>query len=105
MGLTDLVFIGIKGHALALDRATGHEVWRTKLKGGDFVNVVLQGHDLLATADGEVFCLDPATGHVRWNNELKGLGFGLITVAVSGSSQAPAAREKQRQDETSVGVG
>ena len=38
-----MVFIGIKGTVLALDRATGQEVWRSKLKGASFVNVILDG--------------------------------------------------------------
>jgi outer membrane protein assembly factor BamB len=55
----NLIFIGIKGTVVALDRATGSEVWRSELKGKDFVNVVLQDGDLYATTKGEVFCLDP----------------------------------------------
>jgi hypothetical protein len=52
-------------------RSTGAEVWRTDLKGSDFVNVALQDGDLYATAKGELFCLDPATGTIRWRNPLK----------------------------------
>ena len=39
-----IVFVGVKGKAIALDRASGQEVWRTELKGGAFVNLVLDGH-------------------------------------------------------------
>ena len=41
MKTSDLVFIGIKGSVVALDRATGQQVWATHLKGSDFVNVVV----------------------------------------------------------------
>jgi outer membrane protein assembly factor BamB len=96
-----MVFIGIKGTVLALDRATGQEVWRTPLK-GDFVNVVLVDGDLYATASGELFCLDPATGHIRWQNGLKGLGRGLITIATAGNQQVLVRREKQQLDEAAA---
>ena len=48
MAQTTKVFIGIKGTVLALDRATGQGMWRSKLKGAEFVNVVLQDGDLFA---------------------------------------------------------
>ena len=34
MKTSDLVFIGIKGSVIALDRATGQQVWATHLKIG-----------------------------------------------------------------------
>ena len=46
-----LLVIGIAGTVIALDRSTGQEVWRTKLK-GDFVNVSLQSSDVYATGIG-----------------------------------------------------
>ena len=52
---------------LALDRATGAEVWRTKLprvrlRMSDFVGLAQDGDAVFATHSGEVFCLDAATG-------------------------------------------
>jgi hypothetical protein len=102
MSQTNLIFIGIKGTALALDRATGQEVWRTKLKGADFANVVLLDGDLFATADGELFCLEASTGRIRWQNPLKGLGLGLVTIAAPDSRQAVLMREKQRRDQAAA---
>ncbi len=99
MAQTSLIFIGIAGSVLALDRASGEEVWRASLKGADFVNVVLDGGDLYATAKGELFCLDPATGRIRWQNPLKGLGRGLITMAANGSQQTVVMGEKRQNDE------
>ena len=93
------IVIGMSGCAIALDRATGQEIWRTKLKGGDFVNVAFVGEDLLATAHGELFCLDPATGKIRWKNALKGLGWGLITIAAPGGGQSVVASKKKSDDD------
>ena len=93
-----LLYIGVKGKALALDRATGAEVWRTELKGGDFVNVALVDGDLYASSRGELFCLDSATGNVRWHNPLKGLGLGLISIATPGG-QAVLMQEQRRREQ------
>jgi outer membrane protein assembly factor BamB len=92
------VYIGIGGTVLALDRTTGQEVWRNKLKMSDFVSVVLRDGDLYATAAGEIYCLDPATGVVRWHNQLKGLGRGLVTIATAEGGQVATMREKRQRD-------
>ena len=105
MSHNDLLFIGIKGTVLALDRATGREMWRTALKGAAFVNLVIQNDDLYAAAEGELYCLDPAGGQIRWHNRLKGLGYGLISIAQSGDQQWAVARENLRQKEQAVIAG
>jgi len=99
--MLSMLFIGIRGTVVALDRATGQEVWRTPLK-GDFVNVVLLDGVLYATASGELFCLEPASGHIRWHNELKGLGRGLVTIATAGGQQVLPMRERQQQEEAAA---
>jgi outer membrane protein assembly factor BamB len=102
MKTSDLVFIGIKGSVVALNRATGGQVWATHLRGSGFVNVVLQNEAVLASCDGEMFCLDPLTGNARWHNPLTGFGMGLATIATElnpGSGNAPVLAEKRRRDE------
>ena len=102
MKTSDLVFIGIKGSVVALDRATGQQVWATRLKGTDFVNVVLEKEVLLASCCGEIFCLNPLTGNGLWHNPLKGFGTGLATIANEnnpGSGNAPVLAEKCRRDQ------
>ena len=94
--LANVIYLGIRGYVLALDRRTGSEIWRTPLKGYDFVNLTLDGPDLFATAYGEIFCLDPTTGHVKWNNRLRGMGYGLICIA-SANSQTVMAQESRRR--------
>jgi len=102
MKTSDLVFIGIRGSVIALNRATGEQVWATRLKGSDFVNVVVEDEAILASCAGEVFCLEPLTGTALWHNPLKGLGTGLATLAsvhnVGGGNTAVLA-EKRRRDE------
>jgi hypothetical protein len=96
------VFIGSKGSVIALNRFTGQQVWATRLKGADFVNVVLQNEVLLASCCGEIFCLNPLTGQGLWHNPLRGFGRGLATIATEhtqGRSLAPVLAEKPRRDE------
>ena len=92
-----MIHIGIHGHVLALDRTTGVEIWRTKLK-GDVVNLALEEGDLYATTSGEIYCLDPATGQIRWHNLLKGLGRGLVTIATSSDQQTLVIQQKAQDD-------
>ena len=102
MKSSELVFVGIKGSVVALNRATGQQVWVTHLKGRDFVNVTIQQGMLLASCSGEIFCLDPPTGKALWHNPLKGFGTGLATIAPehsAGSDNAPVLAEKRRRDE------
>ena len=37
----EAVYVGIRGTVLALDSSNGTEMWRSDLKQGDFVNVVV----------------------------------------------------------------
>ena len=102
MKAAQLVFIGIKGSVVALNRATGEQVWATRLKGSDFVNVHLQDGAVLASCCGEIFCLDPLTGVGLWQNPLKGFGTGLATIATEqnpGDGNALVLAEKRRRDD------
>lgn len=87
----ELLYVGIKHTVLALDRATGAEVWRTKLEKirlrvNDFVGLSLDGDDLFATCGGELFCLDAKTGAVKWHNPLRKLGVGVVSVLPASSA-------------------
>jgi outer membrane protein assembly factor BamB len=100
-----LVYVGIGGNVVALDEATGTEVWLAELRGNDYVSVLWDGVALLASCDGEVWRLEPRTGAEIWHNGLKGLGRGLASLATTrqstarGTADADAAQhhiERQR---------
>lgn len=81
--IEQLVFVGLNGYALALDRDTGEIVWSNdKMKGG-YVTLLLDGDRLIASTNGYIFCLDTLTGAIRWQNPLKGYGMGAPTALVS----------------------
>ena len=71
MATLNYVFWGVHGSVVALDKTTGAQVWGTKLKGWDFVNLIWTENELYATTKGEIFCLDSGTGQVLWHNPLK----------------------------------
>src|SRR5262249_33812698 len=95
----NLVHVGIKGTVVGLDRSSGYEVWRTPLKGGQFVNISLDGNVLFAATRGEVFALDATTGQILWNNPMKGLGLGLATFNGNGRG---AEAEKLLRDQAAA---
>lgn len=102
MKTSDLVFIGIKGSVVALNRATGEQVWATHLKGSDFVNLVVQNETVFASCYGEIFRLDALTGTGLWHNPLKGFGTGLATIVTErnlGSGNTPVLADKRRRDQ------
>jgi outer membrane protein assembly factor BamB len=101
MKTSELIYVGIEGSVVALNRNTGQQVWATHLKGYDFVNVMVEDDKIFATAQGEVFCLDPATGDGLWHNRLKGFGIGLATIATGNGQGGPTVvmADKRRRDQ------
>ncbi len=99
--IQNTVYAGIKGTVIAMDRSTGTELWRARLTGSGFVNLTLDGNQLIATTRGEIFCLDSASGAMLWTSDLPGMGQGIITVVTSQSPNSPTgpSRELIRQNE------
>ncbi len=92
----DMLFAGIRGHVVGLDKATGHERWRTRLKGSEFVHVVTDGAMLYASARGEIFALAPVTGSILWRNPMKGLGYGLAGLLASAEADGSSSAVLER---------
>jgi len=101
MTASKVIYLGVKGCAMALDSASGQQLWTTSLKGSDFVNIVLEGGNLYATTRGEIFCLDPNSGSILWHNPLTGFGLGLVSIAGEGIAQNSSIlpEEKRRRDQ------
>ena len=90
------LYIGLGGHVVAIDRATGAELWRTKLRSSSFVTISVEADAIYAGANGELYCVDPATGSIRWHNRLRGLGMSVVAFGgSSGTSTAAAAAAAQ----------
>ena len=110
-----IVYVGLKATVVALDRRTGAEVWRTKLKGGvgrssSFVTLYRDDDILFAGVGGELYALDPKTGTLLWHNSLKGFGYGIPSVAGDAapagySGPPPSAVEIKRQRDAAAAAG
>jgi len=91
------LYIGIKGHVVAIDRTTGGEIWRRHLAGASYVTVRSDAGGLYAGTRGALFCLDRTTGSVLWTSPLSGLGYNLITFSGSDGTAAAAAEVAQKR--------
>ena len=97
--IDQLVFVGLNGYALALDRDTGVIVWSNdKMKSG-YVSLLLDGDRLIASTNGYLYCLDPLTGAILWNNPLSGYGMGTPTALTSVRGQSPVTPMQQAADQ------
>ena len=90
MSIDQLIFVGLNGYAVALDRDTGELVWSNDQMKSGYVSVLLDGDRLIVSTNGYMYCLDPLTGEILWHNPLKGYGTSPAhIVSVRGqSSQA-----------------
>ena len=101
--LDQLIFVGLNGYAVALDRETGEIVWSNdKLKSG-YVTLLLDGDRLIVSTSGYIFCLDPLTGHILWQNRMSGYGLGTPTalISVRGQSSQTLIQQAEEQIESS----
>lgn len=81
--IDQLIFVGLNGYAVALDRDTGEIVWSNNSLKSGYVTMILDGDRLIVSTNGYIFCLDPLTGQVLWNNPMKGYGSGTPTSLLS----------------------
>lgn len=88
MTIDQLIFVGLNGYALALDRDTGEIIWfNSEMKSG-YVTLLLDFDRLIVSTSGYIYCLDPLTGKTLWNNPLKGYGMAAPTSLVSVRGQS-----------------
>ncbi len=78
----NLVFVGLNGKVVALDRDSGKIRWRWQAtKSGGYMTLLPDGDRLIVSAGGYIYCLDPATGEELWDNPLTGFGIGVAALA------------------------
>src|SRR4051794_8282222 len=88
MTIDQLIFVGLNGYALALDRTTGDIVWYNSQMKSGYVTLLLDFDRLIVSTNGYIYCLDPLTGNIQWHNPLKGYGVGAPTSLVSVRGQS-----------------
>ena len=95
MSIDQLIFVGLNGYALALDRTTGNIVWSNNEMKSGYVTLLLDGNRLIASTNGYIYCLDPLTGRILWHNPLRGYGAGAPTSLVSVRGQSSQTLSQQ----------
>lgn len=99
------VYIGIKGYAVCINKKTGDELWRTKLRSMTTLTTI--SHDnqyVFAYANGHLFCLDADTGKINWENTLPGLGHGHCIISTDQNQQQVSVADLSIQSSQSAGT-
>ena len=98
-GIEQLVFVGLNGYALALDRDSGEIVWSNDKMRSGYVTLLLDCDRLIVSTNGYMYCLDPLTGKIQWHNPLTGYGIGAPTAITSLRGQSSASLIHQAAEE------
>jgi outer membrane protein assembly factor BamB len=94
MRIDQLIFVGLRGYVIALDRDTGDIVWDNSELDSGPISLLLDGDRLIVSTNGYIYCLNPLTGRVVWNNPLRGYGIGIAHLAsVRGQSSQTANQQ------------
>ena len=94
-----LIYVGLNGYALALDRDTGEIVWSNNEVRSGYVSLLIDGDRLIVATNGYIYCLDPLTGRIRWHNPLTGYGLGAPTALTSVRGQPSPSLVQQAADQ------
>jgi hypothetical protein len=106
----EFLYAGVGRTIVAMDRVSGHRVWRTKLPFvGGHISMFMPHEDRLYVGRrSSVCCLDRATGRFLWKQKLG--SSGLVLLSVSGvdqqqvvSAHAASAASARRKDSGSGG--
>jgi outer membrane protein assembly factor BamB len=102
MTIDQLIFVGLNGYALAMDRDTGEIVWYNSQMEAGFVTLLLDGDRLIVSTNGYIYCLDPLTGQILWNNPLRGYGMArpASLISVRGQSSQAVIHQVSANDES-----
>ena len=103
MTVEQLIFVGLNGYAVALNRETGEIVWSNNQMKSGYVTLLLDFDRLIVSTNGYIYCLDPLTGKCSGTIRSKATAVAAPTslVSVRGQSsqtvieQAAAARLQQ----------
>jgi outer membrane protein assembly factor BamB len=95
MSVDQLIFVGLNGYAVALDRDSGEIVWSNDQMKSGYVTLLLDGDRLIASTNGYIYCLSPLTGEILWHNPMKGYGMGTPAALLSVRGQSSPVTMQQ----------
>ncbi|MCP3865647.1 MULTISPECIES: PQQ-binding-like beta-propeller repeat protein [Marisediminitalea] len=97
------LFLGIRGHVVCLDKATGKKLWETKLKSTSGVtNLLFEDKHVFAYAGGHLFCVNAENGRIKWENKLDGYGYGACIIASENQNASLIADQLQAQQSSAA---
>lgn len=105
MGKDKTVYVGVKGNVVAYDKYTGEELWRTPLKGAQFVSICVDDDLIIAHTGGNLFCINKSDGSPMWVNKMPGLGYGLASISTMGPGVTEGMVRKMIQQKQVAGAG
>jgi outer membrane protein assembly factor BamB len=107
MKIDQLIFVGLNGYAVALDRDTGEIVWSNNQMKSGYVTLLLDGDRLIVSTNGYIYCLDPLSGEILWHNPLRGYGAGAPAslLSVRGRSSQAVIHQAAAQAAATAAAG
>ncbi|QOL24566.1 PQQ-binding-like beta-propeller repeat protein [Thalassotalea sp. LPB0316] len=84
------LYLGISGHVVCIEKQTGKELWKTKLKSSQLTNVCYEDGFVYAYSAGHLFCVNANNGDLEWTNKLPGLGYGYCIIATESQNDVVA---------------
>ncbi|EDM25975.1 hypothetical protein LNTAR_19297 [Lentisphaera araneosa HTCC2155] len=98
----NVLFLGIKGSVVALNKKTGKQIWKTHLKSSQYVTITQDKEQVYAHTNGELFCLQKKSGKLLWKNGLSGLGYGYASIAINNGNEVnPTVYQAMQSDQSS----
>lgn len=98
MPIEQLIFVGLNGYVVALDRNTGEIVWYNDQMKSGYVTLLLDGDLLIASTNGYIYCLDPRRGKILWHNPMTGYGTAPTSlISVRGQSNQVVIQQAAAQ--------
>jgi len=105
MGKDKAVYVGVKGKVVAYDKFTGEELWRTPLKGSQFVSICVDDDIIIAHTAGHLFCIKKIDGSPMWVNKMPGLGYNIASLSTMGPGVTEGMVRKIIQQRQAAGAG
>src|SRR5437667_7962669 len=89
----DILYVGTGRHVVAINPASGDELWRTRLpsRSGNIVSLLPAGDQLFAGHAGRVYALNTRDGSIQWENPLRGTGYQAVMMALPGAVASMAS--------------
>jgi len=88
------IYLGTGSYVVCLDKRSGKELWRTKLKKTGLLTIAVVDDLVVAHARGSVYGLSKNDGVILWENGLPGLGYNYCIIASDSMSNEASVTQQ-----------